>query len=119
MPDRPAPAEALDRITADALALRRALRTNATNHAHALAALITDAQDLAGTTLWLFLDLAQHTPRTSADLLLLDRVAQIAPRPALDRRTAASAATGNVRPVATPGTHSRRTGRKPKYVQYE
>jgi hypothetical protein len=92
VPDRPAPAEALDRITADALALRRALRTNATNHAHALAALIPDAQDLAGTTLWLFLDLAQHTPRTSADLLLLDRVAQIAPRPALDRRTAASRA---------------------------
>ncbi|MFI1047031.1 hypothetical protein ACH4U3_14655 [Streptomyces griseoruber] len=30
-----------------------------------------------------------------------------------------SAAAGNVRPVATPGTHSRRTGRKPKYVQYE
>ncbi|MFI1711930.1 hypothetical protein, partial [Streptomyces griseoruber] len=32
---------------------------------------------------------------------------------------APSAAAGNVRPVATPGTHSRRTGRKPKYVQYE
>jgi hypothetical protein len=31
----------------------------------------------------------------------------------------ASAATGNVRPVATSGTPSRRTGRKPKYVQYE
>ncbi|WP_192582630.1 hypothetical protein [Streptomyces triticiradicis] len=30
-----------------------------------------------------------------------------------------SAATGNVRPVATPGTPSRRTGRKPKYIQYE
>ncbi len=31
----------------------------------------------------------------------------------------ASAATGNVCPVATPGTHSRRTGHKPKYIQYE
>ncbi|QYX75841.1 MFS transporter [Streptomyces akebiae] len=30
-----------------------------------------------------------------------------------------SAATGNVRPVATPGTPSRRTGRKREYVQYE
>ncbi|GAA1971095.1 hypothetical protein GCM10009738_55240 [Kitasatospora viridis] len=30
-----------------------------------------------------------------------------------------SAASGNLRPVATPSTHSRRTGRKPKYVQYE
>ncbi|MPY34220.1 hypothetical protein FNH09_24125 [Streptomyces adustus] len=29
------------------------------------------------------------------------------------------AAAGNVRPVATPGTCSRRTSRKPKYVQYE
>src|SRR3954464_11571855 len=34
-------------------------------------------------------------------------------------RTGPSAPTGNVRPVATPGTHSRRTGRKPKYIQYE
>ncbi|MGX1910696.1 hypothetical protein ACWIID_17800 [Streptomyces phaeochromogenes] len=31
----------------------------------------------------------------------------------------ASAASAKVRPVATPGTHSRRTGRNPKYVQYE
>ncbi|MBT2466823.1 hypothetical protein J7E97_02805 [Streptomyces sp. ISL-66] len=31
----------------------------------------------------------------------------------------ASAASGNVRPVAASGTHSRRTGRKPKCVQYE
>ncbi|GAB2691199.1 hypothetical protein GCM10010442_05810 [Kitasatospora kifunensis] len=38
--------------------------------------------------------------------------------PALVRRVT-SAASGNLRPVATPGTHSRRTGRKPKYVQYE
>ncbi|MEU9157683.1 hypothetical protein AB0D59_45945, partial [Streptomyces sp. NPDC048417] len=29
------------------------------------------------------------------------------------------AAAGNVRPVPTPGTHSRRTGRKPKYIQYD
>ncbi|GAA3306798.1 hypothetical protein GCM10020295_63970 [Streptomyces cinereospinus] len=32
---------------------------------------------------------------------------------------APSAAAGDVRPVATPGTHSRRTGRKPEYVPYE
>ncbi|MCH0571138.1 hypothetical protein I3F60_18050 [Streptomyces sp. MUM 136J] len=31
----------------------------------------------------------------------------------------ASAATGGVRPVAAPGTHSRRTGRKPEYARYE
>ncbi|WP_239472025.1 hypothetical protein [Streptomyces sp. NEAU-S7GS2] len=79
MPDRPDPAEALDRITADALALHRALLTNATDHAHELAARITDAQVLADTCLRLFLDLTPHTPRTtSADLLLLDRVAHIA-----------------------------------------
>ncbi|KUN80077.1 hypothetical protein AQJ64_27080 [Streptomyces griseoruber] len=36
-----------------------------------------------------------------------------------ESRPLSSAAAGNVRPVATPGTHSRRTGRKPKYVQYE
>ncbi|PIM71313.1 hypothetical protein CTU88_14485 [Streptomyces sp. JV178] len=30
-----------------------------------------------------------------------------------------SVPTGNVRPVATPGTPSRRTGHKPKYIQYE
>ncbi|MDL5206085.1 SgcJ/EcaC family oxidoreductase [Streptomyces sp. ALI-76-A] len=30
-----------------------------------------------------------------------------------------SAVAGDVRPVATPGTPSRRTGRKPKYIQYE
>ncbi|MFF4962326.1 hypothetical protein [Streptomyces sp. NPDC001222] len=79
MPDRSAPAEALDRITADAVALRRALRTDATAHAHALVARITDAQDLADTALRLFLDFAQQSPRTTpANLLLLDRVAHIA-----------------------------------------
>ncbi|GAA3292624.1 hypothetical protein GCM10020295_12420 [Streptomyces cinereospinus] len=30
----------------------------------------------------------------------------------------ASAAAGDVHPVTTPGTHSRRTGRKPGYVPY-
>ncbi|MEV5484013.1 MULTISPECIES: hypothetical protein [Streptomyces] len=79
MPDRPDPAEALDRITADALALYRALRANAPDHAQQLAARITDAQVLAGTCLRLFVDLTQHTPRTtSADLPLLDHVAHIA-----------------------------------------
>lgn len=78
MPDHPTPAQALDRITADALALRSALRSHAGDHAHALAARITDAQALAGSCLRLFLDLVSHTPRTtSADLMLLDRVGHI------------------------------------------
>ncbi|MGW5868230.1 hypothetical protein ACWFRJ_39495 [Streptomyces sp. NPDC055239] len=79
MSDRFTPAQILDRITADALALHRALRTPAPDHATALAARITDAQELAGTALRLFVDLAAHTPQpSSADLLLLERVAQIA-----------------------------------------
>lgn len=80
MLDRIPPAQILDRITADALALRRALRSPAPDHAAALAARITDAQELAGTALRLFLDLAEHTPRptSSTDLLLLERIAQIA-----------------------------------------
>lgn len=79
MPDHHTPAQALDRITADALALRSAQRSHAGNHTHALAARITNAQALAGTCLRLFLDLASHTPRTTfADLMLLDRVAHIA-----------------------------------------
>lgn len=78
MPDRPTPVETLDRITADALTLRTALRTNATNHTHALTERIAEAQALAGTALQLFRDLAQLTPQTaSADLQILDRVAQI------------------------------------------
>ncbi|MFI5751061.1 hypothetical protein ACIBBE_35315 [Streptomyces sp. NPDC051644] len=79
MPDRFTPAQTLDRITADTLALHRALRTPAPDHATALAPRIIDAQELAGTALRLFLDLAEHTPQpSSADLLLLERVAQIA-----------------------------------------
>ncbi|GAB2912648.1 hypothetical protein GCM10027075_10190 [Streptomyces heilongjiangensis] len=34
-------------------------------------------------------------------------------------RALASAPSGTVRPVATPGTHSRRTGHKPTYIPYE
>nr|WP_308346788.1 hypothetical protein [Streptomyces sp. ISL-66] len=41
------------------------------------------------------------------------------PTPVPAAKAVASAASGNVRPVAASGTHSRRTGRKPKYVQYE
>lgn len=79
MPDRFSPAQILDRITADALALHRALRTVAPGHAVVLAARITDAQELAGASLRLFLGLAEHTPHpSSADLLLLERIAQIA-----------------------------------------
>ncbi|MFI0711353.1 hypothetical protein ACH4SK_11965 [Streptomyces inhibens] len=79
MPDRSTPAQILDRITADALALHRALRTSTTDDTHALGARITETQDLADTALHLFRVLAQHTPHTtSADLLLLERVAHIA-----------------------------------------
>ncbi|WP_055495459.1 hypothetical protein [Streptomyces sp. TP-A0356] len=79
MPDRFTPARTLDRITADALSLRRALRARPVTHAHTLAVRITDAQQLAGTALRLFLDFAQHASQPSpTDLLLLDRVAQIA-----------------------------------------
>lgn len=49
------------------------------DHARTLAARITDAQVIAQTALGLFLDLAQHTPHTTPeDLLLLDRVTHIA-----------------------------------------
>ncbi|WP_148587958.1 hypothetical protein [Streptomyces sp. WAC01526] len=79
MPDRPTPAQTLDRITADTLALHRALRTSTTDHAHALATWITETQDLADTALYLFRHLAQLRPHTtSAELLLLERVAHIA-----------------------------------------
>ncbi|GAA2960038.1 hypothetical protein ACFPN0_31225 [Kitasatospora cinereorecta] len=40
-------------------------------------------------------------------------------RHVIGRTAPAGAAPGKVRPVATPGTHSRRTGRKPRYVRYE
>ncbi|MFI6489192.1 hypothetical protein [Streptomyces sp. NPDC050564] len=79
MPDRFTSAPTLDRITADASTLRRDLRALPVDHAHVLAARITDAQQLASTALRLFLDLAQHASQPSpADLLVLDRVAQIA-----------------------------------------
>ncbi|MFE1071151.1 hypothetical protein ACFW5W_07975 [Streptomyces sp. NPDC058783] len=77
MPDPINPA--LARITADAFTLRRALRAHPAEQAHTLAARITDAQQLSGTALRLFLDLAPHAAQSSpTDLLLLDRVAQIA-----------------------------------------
>ncbi|MEU9413007.1 hypothetical protein AB0E08_45920 [Streptomyces sp. NPDC048281] len=79
MPDRITPVPALDRITVGARALCKALRAHAPDNAHALAARITDTQQLAGTALRLFLDLTQHAPRPSPeDLLVLDQVAQIA-----------------------------------------
>lgn len=79
MPDSLSPTETLSRLTTDALALHRALRAVGNDHAHTLAARITDAQDLARTALRLFLHLTHDTPHTTAeDLLLLDRVAQIA-----------------------------------------
>ncbi|MFE6160003.1 hypothetical protein ACFQ7F_13945 [Streptomyces sp. NPDC056486] len=111
MPDRFPPAETLDRITADALALHRTLRTPAADHTATLTARITDAHELAGSARRLFLDLAEHTPQhSSADLLLLERVAQIAKaaqdagaeltaaiaRAVENRRRAADATSGRV-----------------------
>lgn len=79
MPDRSAPHEVLDRITADVLALHRALRPSLIDSAHVLTARITDAQALASTALQLFLDLERDAPRApSSSPLLLDRVAHIA-----------------------------------------
>ncbi|MFI8880304.1 hypothetical protein [Streptomyces sp. NPDC055243] len=79
MSDYFTPAETLERLRADALALHRTLRTPAPDHTATLAARITDAQELARTALRLLLDLAEHTPQpSSVDLLLLEQIAQIA-----------------------------------------
>ncbi|MDT0615569.1 hypothetical protein [Streptomyces lancefieldiae] len=80
MPDLTNPAPVLAGISSDASCLHQALRAlPAERGASALAARITDAQDLAGTALRLFLTLSRQTSRPSpADLLLLHRLAQIA-----------------------------------------
>ncbi|WP_455355303.1 hypothetical protein [Streptomyces sp. SYSU K217416] len=79
MPDRSAPHQTLDQVTADALALHRALRPGLIDSAHVLTARVTDAQALASTALQLFLDLERDAPRApSVSPLLLDRVAHIA-----------------------------------------
>ncbi|WP_434595816.1 hypothetical protein [Streptomyces sp. A5-4] len=79
MPDYLAPTEALSRLTTDALDLHRALRDGGNVHVRTLAARITDAQNLSRNALRLLLDRAQDQPRDRVgDLLLLDRVAQIA-----------------------------------------
>ncbi|MFE9725934.1 hypothetical protein ACFYQ5_20640 [Streptomyces sp. NPDC005794] len=79
MSDSPAPAEALSRLSTDALALHRALRAGGKGRARTLALWITDAQDLARSALEALLDLTQARPYTTADeLLFLDRLAQIA-----------------------------------------
>lgn len=85
MPDSLAPTEAVSSLTSDALALHRALRTNANVHAHTLAARITDAQNLARNALRLLLDLAQDQPRTSAEDLLLSTGSRRSPRPVSTR----------------------------------
>ncbi|GCB44235.1 hypothetical protein [Streptomyces sp. NL15-2K] len=54
-----------------------------------------------------------------AGALCLADALERAPYGRLTRLSVASAAAGNVCPVATPGTHSRRTGHRPKYIQYE
>ncbi|MGW5650547.1 hypothetical protein [Streptomyces humi] len=79
MPDPTDPAPALTRIASDAAFLHRALRGHFTDRASTLAARIGDAQQLAGTALRLFLDLAPHAQQSSSkNLLLLHRLVQIA-----------------------------------------
>ncbi|WP_405388179.1 hypothetical protein OG596_09590 [Streptomyces sp. NBC_01102] len=79
MSDSPEPAEALSRLSTDALALHRALRAGGKGRARTLAIWITDAQALARSALEILLDLTQARPHTTAeDLLLLERLAQIA-----------------------------------------
>ncbi|WP_434597406.1 hypothetical protein [Streptomyces sp. A5-4] len=79
MPDYLAPTEALSNLTTEALDLHRALRGSGSVHVRTLAARITEAQTLSGNALRLLLTLAQDQPRSRVkDLLLLERVAQIA-----------------------------------------
>ncbi|MFD5242573.1 hypothetical protein [Streptomyces tendae] len=85
MPDPTHPAPVLARISSDASGLHQALCVLPNDRgasASALAARITDAQDLAGTALRLLLTLSPQASRpTPTDLLLLQHVAQIAKAP--------------------------------------
>ncbi|WP_186778996.1 hypothetical protein [Streptomyces salinarius] len=82
MPDPTSPVPVLVRVSSDASCLHQAVRALSAERvasASALAARITDAQDLAGTALRLFVTLSRQASRPSpTDLLLLHRVAQIA-----------------------------------------
>lgn len=80
MPDPTTPAPVLARIASDASSLHHALRIRpADRGASTLAARITDAQQLCGSALQLFLVLSpQGALPSPADLLLLHQVAQIA-----------------------------------------
>ncbi|MFD5256824.1 hypothetical protein ACFWM5_28830 [Streptomyces bobili] len=82
MPDPTSPAPVLARISSDAASLHQALCVLPAERgasASALAARITDAQDLAGTALRLLLTLSRQASRpTPTDLLLLQHAAQIA-----------------------------------------
>ncbi|KOV35688.1 hypothetical protein AB0420_32510 [Streptomyces caelestis] len=81
MPDPTNPAQVLTRISSDAACLHQTLRVLPADRGastSALAARITEAQDLVGTALRLFLALSPQASRPSpTDLLLLHRVAQI------------------------------------------
>ena len=80
MPDPTNPAPVLARISSDASSLHQALCVlPADCGASTLATRITDAQQLGGTALRLFLTLSPQASRLSpSDLLLLHQVAQIA-----------------------------------------
>ncbi|MGP3756877.1 hypothetical protein [Streptomyces sp. IBSNAI001] len=77
MPDFDTP---LSRLSTEVLALRRALGASGKNRdARAVATWITEAQDLSRSALGILLDLTPARSHTTAeDLLLLDRLAQIA-----------------------------------------
>lgn len=79
MPDPTNPVPLLARISSDASCLHQALCVlPAERGASTLATRITDAQQLAGTALRLFLTLSPQASRPSpTDLLLLHHVAQI------------------------------------------
>ncbi|MFI7560777.1 hypothetical protein ACIBVM_02850 [[Kitasatospora] papulosa] len=80
MSDFDTPAEPFSRLSAEALALRRALGAAGKDRdARALATWITDAQALARSALDLLLNLTPARSHTTvAGLLFLDRLAQIA-----------------------------------------
>lgn len=79
MPDPTNPAPAFARISSDASSLYQALHVHPAGRGASTLAAITDAQQLAGAALRLFLTLSPQASRPSpTELLILHQVAQIA-----------------------------------------